>query len=347
MKAAMCALRAATEIAASGYPACKAAAAGAALAQQAVDVGFMIYNETQMRAAWKITREWLGARNNRRLGLKAQRLNPTLAKYAIAYGAMDGDPVATKTMNSIGLTNQMLQSEEAGVVLVKSWLEARFSEDQKITFKWETTQDWQKKLPEPALEQQNLFAAFAAMSEATKAFFGTPPAVVETPPNALVGSLNRYVSAAKTHEDLKKKTVTAREAYRTEMDRVAALPKSPPGKPDPLAGPDTEVLRAFSEALKAEADAGQDALRLANIFVPEATKVVTQVLGLSNETGDSNAFKGVRAGISDVVVAYRSLMEDEIEVLQSDLITPLMEQMRVTATLKVANENSPPQKKAA
>jgi hypothetical protein len=335
IKAAMCALRAASEIAASGYPAAKAAAAGVAVAQQAVDVGFMIYKESQMRIAWKTTRNWLENRGNRRLGLKAQRLNPTLAKYAIAYGAQTGDVVATRTMNEIGLTNQMLQSEDVGVTLVVAWLNARFSEDQKIAFQWETTQEWQKRLPEPDLVQPNVFGAFAAMSSAAEPFFDQVPATIAKPPNALIGSLNKYVVAEKAHSTEKKET-----------DKLRAAGKAKDASP--------EAMTALRDALTTETDAAKEALRLAKIFQSEATKVVSSVHSLSpNKTNaDKDAFKGVRAGMADVVVAYRSLMDDQVEILENDLLTPLIELTRVQAMIKAAidkttqkdgaNENAPP-----
>lgn len=321
IKAAMCAIRAATEIAASAYPMAKAAAAGAALVQQGVDLGFMAYNEVQLRQAWKTTREWLQNRSNRRLGLKAQRLNPTLAKYALAYGADAGDPVACKTMNEIGMTNQMLQSEEAGVVLIKTWLEARFSEDRKVAFQWETTQEWQKKLPEPVLAQQNVFGAFAAMSTACKPFFKRVLAMIASPPNAMVGSLNKFVAVAKTHEELKKETEKLRAAGKAENATVEAMTK-------------------LRNALMAESDAAQNALRLAKIFESEVTKVVGSVHGLSPDDGSKDDFKAIRAGMVDVVVAYRSLMEDEVEALENDLITPLVELTKVQLSLKAAAEKA-------
>ncbi len=40
------------------------------------------------------------------------------------------------------------------------------------------------------------------------------------------------------------------------------------------------------------------------------------------------------------MIAYRALMEDEVEMVQTDLMTPLMELVRVKATLQVAaNQN--------
>jgi hypothetical protein len=160
------------------------------------------------------------------------------------------------------------------VTLLKAWLEARFSEDQKITFKWETTQEWQKKLPAPELTQQNVFAAFSVLSDAAAPFFDSPPSIVASPPNALIGSLNRYLGAAKTHEALKKKSETAREAYKKENEKLAASVKSPSGKGE---SPDVAVIQAFCDALTAETEAAKDALRLANIFLPAATKVVSGV----------------------------------------------------------------------
>jgi hypothetical protein len=318
IKAAMCALRVAAEAAATAHPAAKAVSAGVTIAQTSVDVGFAIYKEVQMREAWMTTKEALADPDDRKLGLKARRLNPTLAKYSIAYGALtQKDPVAVKTMNEIGLTNDMLQSEEAGVKLVKTFLETRFPEDAKVAFKWDTTAEWAKKLPPPELAPPNIFTAFAGIGKQAANFFDTVPGELATPPNALVGSLNKFVVQSKAHDDAMKQTAKLREAAKKENAKDADK-------------------KAFKEMLGEETEAGKDARRLALVFKDEAGKLVGKISGLKSQKGDPHAFTAFIAAAVDIVATYRTLADDRIDALENDLLAPMLELRRLNAPMKQA-----------
>lgn len=320
IKAAMCALRVASESAAVGFPAAKAVSAGVLIAQSAVDAGFSIYKETQMHQAWMTTKEALADPDDRKLGLKARRLNPTLAKYSIAYGALtERDPVAVKTMNEVGLTNDMLQSEEAGVKLVKIFLETRFPEDAKIAFKWDATAEWARNLPAPALEAPNIFNAFATISEQASVYFDGVPGALAKPPSALVGSLSRLTAQSKTHADAMKQTEKVREAgKKTDASE--------------------QELQAFRDALAAETEAGKQARRSATIAKTEAGKLVGTISGLKSQQGDPKAFTAFLAATTDIVATYRSLIDDQISQLEGDLLTPLVELTKAEVALKKAKQ---------
>jgi hypothetical protein len=326
IKAAMCALRIASEAAAVGFPAAKAVSVGVTIAQSAVDVGFSIYKEAEMRTAWMTTKEALADPTDRKLGHKARRLNPTLSKYSIAYGALTAkDPVAVKTMNEVGLTNDMLQSEEAGVKLVKVFLETRFPEDGKVAFKWDTTAEWAKKLPAPALETPNIFTAFKGIGEEAAKFYDAAPGVLTAPPNAMVGSLGKFQSTIKQHDALMKATEKVREAAKKESATPAEK-------------------TAFRDALTKEIEAGKEARRLATTFKAETTKLVGAITGQKAQKGDPKAFTAFIAAAADIVVTYRALADDQIEQLESDLLTPLIELTKVEASLKAEAD---PMRKAA
>jgi hypothetical protein len=75
-------------------------------------------------------------------------LNPTLAKYTIAYGATEAnDPIARSAMNKIGLTNEMLEDPDAGVKMVTKYLETRYNEDIVVKQAFIAEDDWVHKLP--------------------------------------------------------------------------------------------------------------------------------------------------------------------------------------------------------
>ncbi len=317
IKAAMNALRIAAEVAATAYPKAKVVATAVSIAQSGVNAGFALYKEVDMRHAWSVTKEALADTKNRKLGLKARRLNATLAKYSIAYGAYtEKDPVAVKTMNEIGLTNDMLQSEEAGVKLVKLFLETRFHEDPKVGGKWDTTVDWQKGLAEPRLASVSLFGCFKRIGTAAAPYFATVPAALIAPPNAAVGAMNQYMKFAKQHEDAAKNTDKLRDAGKAK-------------------GATEAQMKDFLAALVAETDAGLEARRLLKDFMTATTACTAAITGLA-ASKDAAGFPKFQSEAMMLVVAYRDLAADELGQLESDLLTPQLERNRMTAALKAA-----------
>ncbi len=58
--------------------------------------------------------------------MKAFRKNPTLAKYGIAYGALEmGDPIAKETLRQCGLNDMTLANENTNAERVVNYLEAK------------------------------------------------------------------------------------------------------------------------------------------------------------------------------------------------------------------------------
>lgn len=100
-----------------------------AVAEAAIELADLIYTEAQMAKAWKI---YVTARDDpedRYLARKASRENPTLAKYAMAYGSLNGDPIAMEGMRRCGLNKQTLSNPGTNVEKVVSYLESRYPDD--------------------------------------------------------------------------------------------------------------------------------------------------------------------------------------------------------------------------
>jgi hypothetical protein len=61
---------------------------------------------------------------------KSIRSNPTLAKYAIAYGALEmNDPFALEALRQLGLNDMVLANKDTDVAKVAAYLEKQFSDD--------------------------------------------------------------------------------------------------------------------------------------------------------------------------------------------------------------------------
>ncbi|MEL6344356.1 MAG: hypothetical protein AAFV53_14660 [Myxococcota bacterium] len=125
---------------------------GAKLAETIEDLTYKFYRQAALKKAWKVTRPALENPKNRKANLIARKLNPTLAKYTIAYGAViEKDTVALEAFNAIGLDNETLAAKDASVSSVKTYLETRYSEDIQVYGPFEGESEWIKKTPAPAL----------------------------------------------------------------------------------------------------------------------------------------------------------------------------------------------------
>ena len=87
----------------------------------------------EVKKAWKDYQEALYHPDNRRLGLLALESNSTLAKYAIAWGAViEKDALVSDFLGACNLNADSLRDPGANVDKVVAYLEARLPDDQVI-----------------------------------------------------------------------------------------------------------------------------------------------------------------------------------------------------------------------
>lgn len=131
----------------------KLISASADIAIETEEFIYRQYKRAQLKKAWEQTKIALQHPEFRRQNLYVRKLNPTLAKYTIAFGSVVAkDPIAKYTMNKIGLTNEMLEHPSAGVGDVKKYLETRYNKDMEVKLKFVADDDWVRKLPSITLE---------------------------------------------------------------------------------------------------------------------------------------------------------------------------------------------------
>jgi hypothetical protein len=152
--------------AATAFPMAAPAVTIVGAVQSGAEALYQFNTQQAVVAAWEVTKVALNDPQNRRMGLKARRMNPTLAKYAVAYGAIEErDPVAVHMAKACGLDADTLANKDTNAKKVKQYLEIRFNEDSKVTGRIKKDDDWSKKIPEPALKSAVVFRTYDVIAE--------------------------------------------------------------------------------------------------------------------------------------------------------------------------------------
>jgi hypothetical protein len=107
--------------------------AGANVSQAIETIIYEAKKRWDLETAWKTYKFALENPDNRKAGLVAMQENPTLAKYAVAWGAqIKKDPLVGDFMQSCGLNKDTLKDPEASVDLVVTYLEKRLPDDNVV-----------------------------------------------------------------------------------------------------------------------------------------------------------------------------------------------------------------------
>lgn len=113
-------------------PAFKVAGAAVGMAAAAEDLTYKFYKQVALKRAWADTKEAFDPKNrgNRKMALLVRQVNPTLAKYTLAYGALiEESPIAITAMNRIGIDRETLARAGDGVAELKGYLEKLYPDD--------------------------------------------------------------------------------------------------------------------------------------------------------------------------------------------------------------------------
>ncbi|MCP4043197.1 MAG: hypothetical protein GY731_14780, partial [Gammaproteobacteria bacterium] len=110
----------------------------AQLAATTEEILYKFYKKVDLERAWKATQKAFANPENRKLGLIARSLNPTLAKYSLAWGAVvKKDAIAKSAMASCGLNELTLSQRDTNVENVQRYLEVCFPEDNVVLKRFE------------------------------------------------------------------------------------------------------------------------------------------------------------------------------------------------------------------
>lgn len=131
------------ELSGVAAPIAKGIEAGAVAAASLEEIIYKNVRAEELETAWKITVKALRNPSNRRLGLEARKLNGSLAKYTIAWGAVvKKDPLARNAMKSCNLNEAALNNPDSNVDKVVQYLETLYVDDPQLYRELETAPAW-------------------------------------------------------------------------------------------------------------------------------------------------------------------------------------------------------------
>lgn len=123
----------ATKLAGQAAPAGFVITAAADSAEALMEVSAKVVEVAEMNKAWAVYKKALANPQDRKLAREAMRRNPTLSKYAMAWGAVeDGNPIAKECMRRCGLNERTLAQSNLQVGAVVDYLQTIYKEDPEL-----------------------------------------------------------------------------------------------------------------------------------------------------------------------------------------------------------------------
>ncbi len=118
-------------------------AAVATAAKSGKELVTLIHTEIELASAWKQYQKAILPSATRKDKMKALSLNPTLSKYAIAYGAYYADDaIAKDVLRKCGINTKTLANANTNVNKLVKYMEVYFSDDAILLRDVEVHKDW-------------------------------------------------------------------------------------------------------------------------------------------------------------------------------------------------------------
>jgi hypothetical protein len=239
---------------ATAAPAGVAMAAAARAGQTGMEIVKTIVDEAEAAKAWSLYREAMQNPRNRKKVRQAIQSNPTLAKYALAWGALQGgDAIAKNAVKKCGLTDAILAKESANVKEVQQYLEELFKEDIVVLRAIPVKKGWYPDKT-PTLSLRSWSAFYAAAVDKAKLKPGTGGAVGK----AFTDLEMRETNFKSAQDELKfakqlvdRQTVEARKAAgKAVAEKISAKDLEPGAKVAEIAPPpDSPALKKAAARL--------------------------------------------------------------------------------------------------
>ena len=215
-----------------------------------------------LRKAWTDTKEALDPKNkgNRKMALLARQINPTLAKYTIAYGAMVAkDPIAITACNRVGLDRETLARAKDKVGDVRKYLDTLYTDDGTVVGMLPVDAPKGKvKVPDPTLTLK-AWSLSTAIWQKNEALDGDGPPLI-TGQLVIAEKLLAKDSKSLKDTELDKLVMTLVKLASAFRDYEPVTTDGEPCKPAALfAGVYADLAEAKAQSLALENGAEQEA----------------------------------------------------------------------------------------
>lgn len=227
-----------------------AVSAGVSGGQALLEVSLKVVSEGKMKAAWEVYKKALANPDDRKAAREAIRTNPTLAKYALAWGAVkEGNRIAESALMSCGIDELTLKDPGTNTGNVVGYLELLFKDDPKLLHRDGGKGAWYPGEPELTLASWMAFyeAGIKKANPAVKAGGASGVTAAVNKLEEWLGELSRRRDAPRA-ERLDFAT-RARDAAKTLMTALAGY--APVNKTD---GKTHADMDAYRKSLLAQAE---------------------------------------------------------------------------------------------
>ncbi|WP_198938007.1 hypothetical protein, partial [Pelomonas sp. KK5] len=238
-------------------------------------------NKYDVEAGWKATKKALANPANRRMGLEARQLNPTLAKYSLAWGAVVlKDPLARGAMKACGLTEASLNDEKADTHKVVKYLEVFYEDD--VSIYRDNSEELPKWVPAEIELTLTCWAAFRRGADGVKLAIGEATLV-----EGLLGEFDGVQEAAEA-------TSAELEAQQQALTEAGKALRKAAGTGGDAVLPDTTALEtaigAHEESLRVRSETAQ---RLHHALLASKAAAVDP-----SQKGKEEALKGAAGALA-------------------------------------------------
>lgn len=250
----------ATKLAGEAAPVGFAISAGADLAESVLEVSAKVVEVVEMEKAWRDYKKALDNPKSRKAIRQTMRSNPTLSKYAMAWGAVeDGNPIAKEAMRRCGLNERTLAQAETNVDKVVEYLEMIYADDPVLLRAVPVTDKWHPgdieftfrsflKFYRAATKDAKLAAFdFSGLSGALGGYETTAEAFASEILRATEANAAAVLSNDKAMEDARKAYQTAKDAWKAAGGEGESPDFTAP-EVAPMTAPDPAVYSAATDA---------------------------------------------------------------------------------------------------
>lgn len=293
----------------AGGPAAPAGLATSAAAQAVegvMDIALTIKTEVEMASAWSVYKKALKTPQDRKLARLALQKNPTLSKYAMAYGAcIEKNPVAMNAMKMCGLSPRTMADPGTNVSKVVDYLETVYREDPKLLKAVTDPKKWHAGKPELSVLSWSTFYANA-----------TDPKSKDINPKVKAGDVSKISAAmtayAKAHAPVERffedgwKADASDDPASLDAVRKAAQvlaaglasynPVDVDGDPHPEMADYVDDLNKLAEAIVSDVDECKDEIN----EVQAEAKAIAEMMSLASED-DEEFTPDMLKDIEDVI----------------------------------------------